>query len=166
MISAASDRVVQRSCGVAVTLVAVRRLTRHLFCLPVLAVSCRIMLVCAKRSLYAAFSVLPYGEHAHLRYNESTHDAVSPAPHCSVFILLYDPRCSQKRCVFAATAGSDMCLFVNSDPKLDTQRQRLSSVVAPDLRPALEGVELGAFGKVRLTFIETWFLFTGKCSPS
>ncbi|XP_037539848.1 CDK5 and ABL1 enzyme substrate 2 [Nematolebias whitei] len=61
---------------------------------------CRIMLVCAKRSLYAAFSVLPYGGRVHL-----------------------------------------------SDPKLDTQRQRLSSVVAPDLRPALEGVELGAFGK-------------------
>ncbi|KAJ0036254.1 hypothetical protein NQD34_004931 [Periophthalmus magnuspinnatus] len=27
---------------------------------------CRIMLICAKRSLYAAFSVLPYGESAHL----------------------------------------------------------------------------------------------------
>ncbi|XP_024860249.1 CDK5 and ABL1 enzyme substrate 2 isoform X2 [Kryptolebias marmoratus] len=34
-----------------------------------------------------------------------------------------------------------------SDPKLDAQRQRLSSVVVPDLLPALEGVELGAFGK-------------------
>lgn len=48
------------------------RLTHHLFCLPVLAVSCRIVLICAKRSLYAAFSVLPYGESAHLRYKEST----------------------------------------------------------------------------------------------
>lgn len=61
---------------------------------------CRIMLICAKRSLYAAFSVLPYGESAHL-----------------------------------------------SDLKLEAQRQRLSSVVAADLLPSLEGVELGAFGK-------------------
>ncbi|XP_022043706.1 CDK5 and ABL1 enzyme substrate 2-like isoform X1 [Acanthochromis polyacanthus] len=61
---------------------------------------CRIMLICAKRSLYAAFSVLPYGESAHL-----------------------------------------------SDPKLEAQRQRLSSVGAADLLPSLEGVELGAFGK-------------------
>ncbi|XP_030279939.1 CDK5 and ABL1 enzyme substrate 2 isoform X1 [Sparus aurata] len=61
---------------------------------------CRIVLICAKRSLYAAFSVLPYGESAHL-----------------------------------------------SDPKLDGQRQRLSSVVAADLLPSLEGVELGACGK-------------------
>uniref|UniRef100_A0A8D3ASR8 Cdk5 and Abl enzyme substrate 2a n=1 Tax=Scophthalmus maximus TaxID=52904 RepID=A0A8D3ASR8_SCOMX len=29
---------------------------------------CRIMLICAKRSIYAAFSVLPYGESSHLRY--------------------------------------------------------------------------------------------------
>ncbi|XP_043985505.1 CDK5 and ABL1 enzyme substrate 2 isoform X2 [Gambusia affinis] len=35
----------------------------------------------------------------------------------------------------------------SSDPKLDTQRQRLSSVVAADLLPSLEGVELGATGK-------------------
>uniref|UniRef100_A0A8C7ZKQ4 Cdk5 and Abl enzyme substrate 2a n=1 Tax=Oryzias sinensis TaxID=183150 RepID=A0A8C7ZKQ4_9TELE len=60
----------------------------------------RIMLICAKRSLYAAFSVLPYGDNAHL-----------------------------------------------SEPKVDTQRQRLSSVVAADLLPSLEGVELGAIGK-------------------
>uniref|UniRef100_A0A3Q0RRN1 Cdk5 and Abl enzyme substrate 2 n=1 Tax=Amphilophus citrinellus TaxID=61819 RepID=A0A3Q0RRN1_AMPCI len=32
----------------------------------------RIMLICAKRSLYAAFSVLPYGESSHIRYKEST----------------------------------------------------------------------------------------------
>ncbi|XP_078111755.1 CDK5 and ABL1 enzyme substrate 2 isoform X2 [Sander vitreus] len=61
----------------------------------------RIVLICAKRSLYAAFSVLPYGERAHL-----------------------------------------------SDPKLETQRQRLSSVVAADLLPSLEGVELADYGKV------------------
>ncbi|XP_068610357.1 CDK5 and ABL1 enzyme substrate 2-like [Brachionichthys hirsutus] len=61
---------------------------------------CRIMLVCAKRSLYAAFSVLPYGESAHL-----------------------------------------------SDPKLECQRQRLSSAAAADLLPSLEGVELGSCGK-------------------
>ncbi|XP_023193615.1 CDK5 and ABL1 enzyme substrate 2-like isoform X2 [Xiphophorus maculatus] len=35
----------------------------------------------------------------------------------------------------------------SSDPKLDAQRQRLSSVVAADLLPSLEGVELGATGK-------------------
>ncbi|XP_038165265.1 CDK5 and ABL1 enzyme substrate 2-like isoform X2 [Cyprinodon tularosa] len=35
----------------------------------------------------------------------------------------------------------------SSDPKLDAQRQRLSSVVAADLLPSLEGVELGAIGK-------------------
>ncbi|KAM4610935.1 CDK5 and ABL1 enzyme substrate 2 [Polymixia lowei] len=61
---------------------------------------CRIMLICAKRSLYAAFSVLPYGESFHL-----------------------------------------------SDPKVEAQRQRLSSVVAADLLPSLEGVELGTYGK-------------------
>ncbi|XP_061839781.1 CDK5 and ABL1 enzyme substrate 2 [Nerophis lumbriciformis] len=60
---------------------------------------CRIMLICAKRSLYAAFSVLPYGEISHL-----------------------------------------------SDTKLEAQR-RHSSVVAADLLPSLEGVELGACGK-------------------
>ncbi|KAJ3586409.1 hypothetical protein NHX12_012807 [Muraenolepis orangiensis] len=60
----------------------------------------RIMLICAKRSLYAAFSVLPYGDSSYL-----------------------------------------------SDPKLEVQRQRLSSVVAADLIPSLEGVELGAYGK-------------------
>ncbi|XP_054464686.1 CDK5 and ABL1 enzyme substrate 2 [Anoplopoma fimbria] len=61
---------------------------------------CRIVLICAKRSLYAAFSVLPYGESAHL-----------------------------------------------SDPKMEAQRQRLSSVVAADLLPSLEGMELGDYGK-------------------
>uniref|UniRef100_A0A3Q2EG63 Uncharacterized protein n=1 Tax=Cyprinodon variegatus TaxID=28743 RepID=A0A3Q2EG63_CYPVA len=40
-----------------------------------------------------------------------------------------------------------MCLCMSSDPKLDAQRQRLSSVVAADLLPSLEGVELGAIGK-------------------
>ncbi|XP_056239936.1 CDK5 and ABL1 enzyme substrate 2-like isoform X2 [Seriola aureovittata] len=34
-----------------------------------------------------------------------------------------------------------------SDPKLEAQRQRLSSVVAVDLLPSLEGMELGAYGK-------------------
>ncbi|CAI5648301.1 unnamed protein product [Oreochromis niloticus] len=34
-----------------------------------------------------------------------------------------------------------------SDPKLEAQRQRLSSVVAADLLPSLEGVEMGACGK-------------------
>lgn len=36
----------------------------------------------------------------------------------------------------------------NSDPKLEVQRQRLSSVVAVDLLPSLEGMELGSYGKV------------------
>ncbi|XP_041701744.1 CDK5 and ABL1 enzyme substrate 2 isoform X2 [Coregonus clupeaformis] len=62
----------------------------------------RIMMICAKRSLCAAFSVLPYGESIHL-----------------------------------------------SDPKLEAQRQQLSSGVVSDLFPGLEGlrVELGAYGK-------------------
>ncbi|XP_075897962.1 CDK5 and ABL1 enzyme substrate 2 isoform X2 [Nelusetta ayraudi] len=34
-----------------------------------------------------------------------------------------------------------------SDPKLEVQRQRLSSVVAIDLLPSLEGMELGSYGK-------------------
>nr|XP_046252419.1 CDK5 and ABL1 enzyme substrate 2 isoform X2 [Scatophagus argus] len=34
-----------------------------------------------------------------------------------------------------------------SDSKLEAQRQRLSSVVAADLLPSLEGVELGSYGK-------------------
>lgn len=55
--------------------------------------------------------------------------------------------------MFGAVLEVLCVLFVNSDPKLDTQRQRLSSVVAPDLLPALEGVELGAFGKVGLVFM-------------
>uniref|UniRef100_A0A4W5KWI0 Cdk5 and Abl enzyme substrate 2a n=1 Tax=Hucho hucho TaxID=62062 RepID=A0A4W5KWI0_9TELE len=62
----------------------------------------RIMMICAKRSLCAAFSVLPYGERIHL-----------------------------------------------SDPKLEAHKQQLSSGVASDLFPGLEGlgVELGAYGK-------------------
>ncbi|XP_077454615.1 CDK5 and ABL1 enzyme substrate 2 isoform X2 [Stigmatopora argus] len=60
----------------------------------------RIMLICARRSLYAAFSVLPYGDFAQL-----------------------------------------------SDGKLDMQR-RQSSVVAADLLPSLEGVELYACDKM------------------
>ncbi|KAM6981737.1 CDK5 and ABL1 enzyme substrate 2-like isoform 1-T1 [Tautogolabrus adspersus] len=67
---------------------------------------CRIALICAKRSLYAVFSVLPYGESAHL-----------------------------------------------SDAKLEAQRQRLSSVVVVDLLPSLEGLELGAYGKVNVSLI-------------
>lgn len=43
-----------------------------------------------------------------------------------------------------------MWLYLNSDPKLDAQRQRLSSVVAADLLPSLEGLELGACGKVNV----------------
>ncbi|XP_037136392.1 CDK5 and ABL1 enzyme substrate 2 isoform X1 [Syngnathus acus] len=60
---------------------------------------CRIMLICARRSLYAAFSVLPYGEIAQL-----------------------------------------------SDAKLEAPR-RQSSVVAADLLPSLEGVEMAACDK-------------------
>ncbi|XP_035596133.2 CDK5 and ABL1 enzyme substrate 2-like isoform X2 [Oncorhynchus keta] len=64
--------------------------------------SSRIMMICAKRSLCAAFSVLPYGERIHL-----------------------------------------------SDPKLEVHKRQLSSGVASDLFPGLEGlgVELGAYGK-------------------
>lgn len=40
---------------------------------------------------------------------------------------------------------------MNSDTKLDAQRQRLSSVVTADLLPSLEGVELGAYGKVNVS---------------
>ena len=39
-------------------------------------------------------------------------------------------------------------LSLCSDTKLEVQRQRLSSVVAADLIPSLEGMELGAYGKV------------------
>ncbi|XP_067095885.1 CDK5 and ABL1 enzyme substrate 2 isoform X2 [Osmerus mordax] len=35
----------------------------------------------------------------------------------------------------------------SSDPKVDAQRQRLSSLVPPDLLPTLEGLELAAYGK-------------------
>lgn len=45
------------------------------------------------------------------------------------------------------------CEFLNSDPKIEAQRQRLSSVVAADLLPSLEGVELGDFGKVNVCLI-------------
>ncbi|KAI4878659.1 hypothetical protein NFI96_019366 [Prochilodus magdalenae] len=60
----------------------------------------RIVLICAKRSLCAAFSVLPYGESFHI-----------------------------------------------SDSKLEAQKQRHPSGGAADMAPALEGVELGSFGK-------------------
>eukprot|EP00063_Salmo_salar_P016870 XP_013991705.1 PREDICTED: CDK5 and ABL1 enzyme substrate 2-like [Salmo salar] len=65
------------------------------------------MMICAKRSLCAAFSVLPYGERIHL-----------------------------------------------SDPKLEAHKLQLSSGVASDLFPGLEGlgVELGAYGKVRVNW--------------
>lgn len=55
-----------------------------------------------------------------------------------------------------------MCLFVNSDPKLEAQRQRLSSVVAADLLPSLEGVEMGACGKVSasLMYCNTYSIHT------
>ena len=46
------------------------RLTHPLFCVP------RIMLICAKRSLFAAFSVLPYGDSFELRYY-TTHSQTS-----------------------------------------------------------------------------------------
>lgn len=36
------------------------------------SVSCRVVLICAKRSLCAAFSVLPYGESYHIRYRAAT----------------------------------------------------------------------------------------------
>lgn len=39
---------------------------------------------------------------------------------------------------------------LNSDPKLEAQRQRLPSVGAADLLPSLEGVELGSSGKVNV----------------
>ncbi|KAF3697209.1 CDK5 and ABL1 enzyme substrate 2 Interactor with CDK3 2 [Channa argus] len=93
------DYYVYVGCGETVAVI-VCRLTHHLFCLPVLPVSCRIMLICAKRSLYAVFSVLPYGHSAN-----------------------------------------------HSDLNREAQRQRLSSVVAADLLPSLEGLELGASDK-------------------
>lgn len=47
-----------------------------------------------------------------------------------------------------------MDAFVYSDVKLETQRQRLSSVVAVDAYPSLEGVELSADGKVNVDHTE------------
>lgn len=46
--------------------------------------------------------------------------------------------------------GIMLLFLLNSDPKLDVQRQRLSSVAAADLLPSLEGVELGSYGKVNV----------------
>uniref|UniRef100_A0A3Q4GKU0 Cdk5 and Abl enzyme substrate 2a n=1 Tax=Neolamprologus brichardi TaxID=32507 RepID=A0A3Q4GKU0_NEOBR len=56
----------------------------------------RIMLICAKRSLYAAFSVLPYGESSNIRYKESTipsreHQSFTfmfPSSSCLIHIIL------------------------------------------------------------------------------
>lgn len=45
---------------------------------------------------------------------------------------------------------NDQTDSLSSDPKLEAQRQRLPSVVAADLLPSLEGVELGSSGKVNL----------------
>lgn len=42
----------------------------------------------------------------------------------------------------------NVCLVLNSDPKLEAQRQRLSSVAAADLLPSLEGLDLDSYGKV------------------
>lgn len=109
---------------------------------PVLAVSCRIVLVCAKRSLYAAFSVLPYGESAHLRYRATPGRA--PAPHLHVM----SHHAVSLRTGVCLHHVLNMSLFVDSDPKLEAQRQRLSSVAAADLLPSLEGLELESYGKV------------------
>lgn len=108
--SGTDDYRVYSSCWVAVTVVVACRLTHHLFCLPVLAVSCRIVLVCAKRSLYAAFSVLPYGESAHLRYKESTNPSREHPPLAFMFFflsssLLSDPWTS-------SSSGKGQCVFV------------------------------------------------------
>lgn len=47
---------------------------------------------------------------------------------------------------------NDQTVSLNSDPKLEAQRQRLPSVVAADLLPSLEGVELGSSGKVNIQY--------------
>lgn len=56
-------------------------------------------------------------------------------------------------CVSCGENYINVTFFLNSDPKLEAQRQRLSSVVAADLLPSLEGVELGAYGKVNVYLI-------------
>lgn len=109
------------------------------------------MLICAKRSLYATFSVLPYGESAHLRYKESATTCRERLllhflfHHCPVWLMII------VRIILALymLQVTCICFFLNSDTKLDAQRQRLSSVVIADLLPSLEGMELSAFGKVK-----------------
>lgn len=64
-----------------------------------------------------------------------------------VFIILHII-VRKEQCVYHVVKITCMWLLLNSDPKLEAQRQRLSSVVAADLLPSLEGVELGAYGKV------------------
>lgn len=78
------------------------RLTHHLFCLPVLPVSCRIVLICAKRSLYAAFSVLPYGESVHIRYKENT----IPSREHSSFAFMF----SSSSCVIHIILRKELCV--------------------------------------------------------
>lgn len=86
-----------------------------------------------------------------------------PRP-ASLPVLLSAPRRSQGRELWVAGANVYMALWLSlsSDPKLEAQRPRLSSAAAADLLPALEGVELGVYGKVNITgmqiqYIQVWW---------
>lgn len=132
--------------------VAACRLTHHLFCL--------LYLLCPAGSCW----FVPSGRYVLLSQccpmesaltsgtKKAWSQAESSRPfHFHFTIPLCDP------CHFSVRSGervrcevknTSMWIFSNSDPKLEAQRQRLSSVVSADLLPSLEGVELGAYGKV------------------
>lgn len=78
----------------------------------------------------------------------------APTPHLYVSMtLLCRPPVvvGTERCVcLHHVVKMTLFFFLNSDPKLEAQRQRLSSVVAADLLPSLEGLELGSYGKVNV----------------
>lgn len=66
-------------------------------------------------------------------------------------LLLCDPSPSlsgKGRRESASGGENDRSVTLHSDPKTEAHRQRLSSVVAADLLPSLEGVELESSGKV------------------
>uniref|UniRef100_A0A671LEA0 CDK5 and ABL1 enzyme substrate 2-like n=1 Tax=Sinocyclocheilus anshuiensis TaxID=1608454 RepID=A0A671LEA0_9TELE len=60
-------------------------------CVHLPSVSCRVVLICAKRSLCAAFSVFPYGESYHIRYKATTVSQTTHFISCVDELSDYDP---------------------------------------------------------------------------
>lgn len=154
-VTAADDCGVQRSCLVAVTAV-----DWHTICFVCLYLLCPagscwfvpsghyvLLSQCCpmERVLISGTRKAPFQA-------GSTHPSLLCLHHPSVCSMPFSGKAICSQSVLWITG---MFLCVNSDHKMDNQRQRLSSVVAADLLPSLEGVELGAFGKVNASLTQT-----------